>query len=75
MAQISKHTESHKIVILMVLKRRLSYRRETRSTLWHCQLKSCQLIMGGGLPQTDRVIVCQPEERFLQPAVFVRLPA
>ena len=29
MAQISKHTESHKIVILMVLKRRLSYRRET----------------------------------------------
>jgi len=30
---------------------------------------------GGGLPQTDRVIVCQPEERFLQPAVFVRLPA
>jgi len=48
MAQISKHTESHKIVILMVLKRRLSYRRETRSTLWHCQLKSCQLIMGGG---------------------------
>jgi len=27
----------------------------------------------GGL--SHRVIACQPEERFLQPAVFVRLPA